>query len=184
MLKVLLWVGGSVTVLALALASVLGGAPLTAAPGTMSATYKSLYLGAAATCPGLPPEILMAIGQIESSHGADPVAISYAGAMGPMQFMPATWVAYGVDANHDGTIDPFDPADAIYSAARLLCADGGGDPTTLLEAVALYNPGDPTYALNVMAVAQGYEKVVPPGTPTLTVTSPLTSTSTPTSTGH
>ncbi len=34
--------------------------------------------------------------------------------------MPATWKMYGVDANHDGEKDPFNPVDAIFAAARYL----------------------------------------------------------------
>jgi hypothetical protein len=39
-----------------------------------------------------------------------------------MQFMPASWKAYGVDANKDGSKDPFNPVDAIFAAARYLKA--------------------------------------------------------------
>jgi len=170
MIKVILWGLVIAVVLLLAMGSFVGdGVSLQADPGMMSAQYKAMYLAAALTCPGLPPEVLMAIGQIESGHGAND-GPSYAGAIGPMQFMPATWVAYGVDGNHDGFADPFDPADAIPSAARLLCADGAGNPKTLMDAVELYNPGDPTYAVAVMEVAKGYSKVVP----TATVTAPPT----------
>jgi membrane-bound lytic murein transglycosylase B len=172
MIRALFWGLVIAVVLVLAMASFLGdGISLSADPASMPAQYKAMYLAAAGTCPGLPPEVLMAIGQIESSHGANP-GPSFAGAIGPMQFMPATWVAYGVDGNNDGIADPFDPADAIPSAAGLLCADGGGDPKTLMDAIARYNPGDPTYAVAVMEVAKGYAKVVPggPGLPTSTVT--------------
>jgi hypothetical protein len=41
-----------------------------------------------------------------------------------MQFMPATWRSYGVDANHDGVRNPSDPGDAIFAAARYLRANG------------------------------------------------------------
>jgi membrane-bound lytic murein transglycosylase B len=170
MIKVILWGLAIAVVLLLAMGSLVGdGIPLQANPGTMSPAYKAMYLAAAQTCAGLPPEVLMAIGQIESGHGAND-GPSYAGAIGPMQFMPATWVAYGVDGNHDGFADPFDPADAIPSAARLLCADGAGNPKTIMDAVELYNPGDPTYAVAVMEVAKGYSKDVA----TATVTAPPT----------
>ena len=39
--------------------------------------------------------------------------------------MPATWKAYGVDANKDGVKDPYNPVDAIFAAARYLKAAGG-----------------------------------------------------------
>jgi len=174
MIKAILWGLVIFVILLLAMGSFISdGAALQASPGMMSAQYKAMYLAAAAEdCPGLPAEVLMAIGQIESGHGAND-GPSYAGAIGPMQFMPATWVAYGVDGNHDGFADPFDPADAIPSAANLLCADGAANPKSLMDAVELYNPGDPTYAFAVMEVAKGYTKEVP-GAPTATVTAPPT----------
>ena len=36
--------------------------------------------------------------------------------------MPATWQAYGTDANKDGRKDPYNPVDAIFAAARYLKA--------------------------------------------------------------
>ena len=38
-----------------------------------------------------------------------PVGVSSAGAIGWMQFMPGTWRGYGVDADGNGTADPYDP---------------------------------------------------------------------------
>ena len=176
MIKAILWGLAIVIIVLLAMGSFVGdGISLQASPGMMSPQYKAMYLAAAETCPGLPAEVLMAIGQIESGHGAND-GPSYAGAIGPMQFMPATWVGYGVDGNHDGFADPFDPADAIPSAAKLLCVDGAGNPKTLMDAVELYNPGDPTYAVAVLEVAKGYAKEVP--TPTVT-TPPTTSPTSP-----
>ena len=178
MIKAIVWGLIGFVLLVLAMASFIDdGISLQASPGMMSAQYKTMYLAAAKTCPGLAPEVLMAIGQIESGHGAND-GPSYAGAIGPMQFMPATWVAYGVDGNHDGFADPFDPADAIPSTARMLCADGASNPKTLMDAVELYNPGDPTYAVAVMEVAKGYSKEVPGGV-TATVTAPPTATVAP-----
>ncbi len=52
----------------------------------------------------------------------DPYAVrtSYAMAMGPMQFLPGTMLAYGVDFDRDGAIDPHVLADAMATAARFL----------------------------------------------------------------
>ena len=77
------------------------------------------------TCHGLSWTVLAAIGQVESGHGSN-ASTSYAGAQGPMQFMPATFAAYAVDGDHDGDKDIMDPADAIFSAAHYLCANGAG----------------------------------------------------------
>lgn len=87
--------------------------------------FRRLYHAAARTCPGMSWTLLAAIGQVESGHGANP-GTSYAGARGPMQFMPATFVAYGVDGDDDGDVDIDDPADAVFSAANYLCANGAG----------------------------------------------------------
>src|SRR3546814_18632247 len=46
---------------------------------------------------------------------------SAAGAQGPMQFMPATWAAYG------GGGDINDTRDAIFGAARYLAANNGAN---------------------------------------------------------
>ncbi len=56
---------------------------------------------------------------------------STAGALGPMQFMPATWAAYG-----RGNIN--DPHDAILAAARYLHANGA--PGDMGNAIYHYNP--------------------------------------------
>jgi len=106
--------------------------------GQVPADYFALYRAAAATCPGLPWPVVAAIGQVETGHGTN-VAVSSAGAQGPMQFMPTTFAAYGVDGDGDGDIDIWDPADAIFSAANYLCANGGGLPRKLRGAIWRYN---------------------------------------------
>ncbi|MCD5349610.1 lytic transglycosylase domain-containing protein [Kineosporia mesophila] len=92
------------------------------------AEYQSAYQEAAGTCAGLRWTLLAAVGQVESGHGRN-VGPSSAGAQGPMQFMPATFAAYGVDGDLDGVTDIQDPQDAIFSAAKYLCAGGIGRGT-------------------------------------------------------
>ena len=46
------------------------------------------------------------------------------GAEGPMQFEPATFAEYAVRADPSARLTPYNPADAILTAARMLCADG------------------------------------------------------------
>src|ERR671936_2142234 len=57
---------------------------------------------------------------------------SATGAQGPMQFMPATWRAYGLGG------DVHDPHDAIMGAANYLHASGA--PTDYRRALYSYNP--------------------------------------------
>jgi hypothetical protein len=73
---------------------------------------------------GIRWEILAAINEIETDYGRN-LNVSSAGALGWMQFMPGTWRTYGVDANHDGKRDPYNPVDAIFAAGRYLKAAGG-----------------------------------------------------------
>lgn len=82
------------------------------------------------------PSILAAIASVESDFGRNP-GPSSAGAIGFMQFMPATWKTYGVDADGNGTADPYTPADAIFAAARYLRASGA--PTDWHRALFAYN---------------------------------------------
>jgi soluble lytic murein transglycosylase-like protein len=104
-----------------------------------SAQYLALYKSAAPTCPGLSWTVLAAIGQVESGHGRN-MGTSSAGAQGPMQFEPTTFAAYAVDGDHDGVTNIMDPADAIYTAAHYLCANGAGrGPSALSNAILHYN---------------------------------------------
>ncbi|MEA2217712.1 MAG: hypothetical protein QOJ35_338 [Solirubrobacteraceae bacterium] len=84
----------------------------------------------------IPWPILAAINEIETDFGRN-VAVSSAGAIGWMQFMPATWRSWGVDADHDGVKDPNNPRDAIFAAARYLRA--GGAPRNMRRAIFAYN---------------------------------------------
>src|SRR5256884_7090320 len=54
-----------------------------------------------------------------------------------MQFMPATWIQYGVDALNAGYADPYNPVDAIFAAARYLRAAGAA--RDLRSALLAYN---------------------------------------------
>ncbi|HEX6390817.1 MAG TPA: lytic murein transglycosylase, partial [Solirubrobacteraceae bacterium] len=84
-------------------------------------------------------EILAAINEIETDYGRN-LNVSSAGALGWMQFMPATWRMYGVDANKDGVKDPYNPVDAIFASARYLRAAGG--EKDVRRAVFAYNHAD------------------------------------------
>ena len=91
---------------------------------------------AAAVQYGVPWQILAAINEIETNYGTDQ-SVSTAGAVGWMQFMPETWLQYGVDALNSGYADPYNPVDAIFAAARYLRAAGAS--TDLHAAILAYN---------------------------------------------
>ena len=77
----------------------------------------------------VPWQVLASINAVETRFGRI-LGPSSAGAMGPMQFMPATWDAYG-----RGDIN--DPHDSIIAAARYLSASGA--PERMRDALFAYN---------------------------------------------
>ena len=81
---------------------------------------------------GVPWQYLAAIHLVETRMGRIR-GLSSAGAQGPMQFMPATWAAYG-------TGDVNDTRDAIVGAARYLRAAGA--PGNMARALWAYNHSD------------------------------------------
>jgi membrane-bound lytic murein transglycosylase B len=105
---------------------------------------------AAAVQYGVPWQILAAINEIETNYGADQ-SVSTAGAVGWMQFMPETWMSYGVDALNAGYADPYNPVDAVFAAARYLRAAGAG--TDLHGAILAYNHSE-EYVASVMLRAK------------------------------
>ena len=78
----------------------------------------------------IPWQTLASLNFVESRFGRI-LGPSSAGAMGPMQFMPATWAAYG----NGGDIN--DPHDSIMGAARYLAASGA--PERMSDALFAYN---------------------------------------------
>ena len=84
----------------------------------------------------IPWQILAGINAIETNFGSN-LNISPAGAIGWMQFMPATWMEYAVDATGNHRPNPYDPRDAIFTAARYLAANGGAHH--IRQALFAYN---------------------------------------------
>jgi membrane-bound lytic murein transglycosylase B len=96
--------------------------------------------------------------------------VTYARAMGPMQFLPGTWARYASDGKGDGTADPQNLFDATLAAARYLCAGGLDlrDPAQVMAAILRYNNSMP-YAQNVLGWAAAYATgVVPVDLPPIT----------------
>jgi len=130
-MKILIAAWATLIASVLAIAAVAGGPGLGATPPSAAAVDQippsllPVYVGATATCPGLPWQILAAIGTIESDHGSgrldpatgnvyppilgpaldgtngyaripDPIAPDgWAHAAGPMQFLTTTWNQWG-----------------------------------------------------------------------------------------
>jgi hypothetical protein len=91
---------------------------------------------AAGAAYGIPWQVLAAINEVETDYGRD-LSLSSAGAEGWMQFLPSEWAQFGVDVNNDGFADPYNPADAIFAAARYLEKAGGSHD--IRAAVFAYN---------------------------------------------
>ena len=134
---------------------------------------------------GVPWYLLAAHHRVETIFSTMDPMLSPAGAEGPMQFMPCTFVGwqhptcgglglgeipenekvdpaiikkyggYGVDANGDGIADPWDIEDAIYSAANYLSKYGAAEGE-LREAVYSYNHSE-KYVEDVLYYAEFYK---------------------------
>jgi cell wall-associated NlpC family hydrolase len=131
--------------------------------------YLLLYQQAAATCPGLDWTVLAGIGRVETNHGRSILpgvrsGSNSAGAQGPMQFLPATFAEYSQPIPEGGADppSPYDPVDAIYAAARMLCANGARSGADIHAAIYAYNHTD-TYVDQVLAAAHAYAGAVDPG---------------------
>lgn len=138
------------------------------AAGDIPAGMLVLYQRAAtAECDQLPWTVLAAVGKVESDHGRSTLpgvhsGSNRAGAMGPMQFLPATFAGYARPVPPGGANppSPYDPVDAVHAAARYLC-DSGARTGDLRAALFTYNhSGD--YVNAVLAVARRYAAAAAP----------------------
>jgi cell wall-associated NlpC family hydrolase len=148
------------------LAASTAAAPTALAQDDIPADYLAWYQAAAPTCPGLQWQVLAGIGTVESDNGQSGApgvhaGANFAGAEGPMQFEPATFTEYAVDADPDQPLSPYDPQDAIWTAAAMLCANGarGGTTAGIRQAVYAYNHAT-WYVNEVLAWAAKYAQPV------------------------
>jgi murein DD-endopeptidase MepM/ murein hydrolase activator NlpD len=121
---------------------------------TTALTFQQLELiwQSAGAAYGIPWQVLGAINKVESNFGGN-MGPSSAGAIGWMQFMPDTWLRWGMDANGDGVANPWTAEDAIYAAARYLAASGGR--TDISRAIFSYNHAQ-WYVDEVLGIAKTF----------------------------
>jgi peptidoglycan DL-endopeptidase CwlO len=144
------------------------------ATGSIPANYLTGYQSAGREF-GIPWTILAGIGTVESDNGQSDAPGVHSGtnpygAAGPMQFGVGgaagdTWggapihpaaehtAGYGIDGDHNGTVDVYDPGDAIPSAAWFLRAHGA--PANTQAAIFAYNHSD-QYVNQVLDWASRY----------------------------
>ncbi|QVJ03518.1 lytic murein transglycosylase (plasmid) [Nocardiopsis eucommiae] len=85
----------------------------------------------------------------------------YDRAVGPMQFIPSSWVIYGQDGNGDGEKDPHNVFDATLAAVAHLCGNGPWDFTKrddLRQALWNYNNSN-AYVESVLSNIDNYDSM-------------------------
>lgn len=86
-------------------------------------------------------------GRIDNDPAADR-------AVGPLQFLPSTWMTWGSDGDRDGVRDPQDVDDAALTAGRYLCATGALDTAAGWTAAVLSYNHSSDYVDAVFAAAE------------------------------
>lgn len=114
--------------------------------------YKS-----AASMFGIEWQLLRAVHIVETGGRGNTTVASYAGAQGPMQFMPSTFRAYAIDGDGDGVTNINDVDDAIFSAANYLAKNKAA--TDVRNALLRYNHSN-AYVEHVLGIARslGFSK--------------------------
>lgn len=107
---------------------------------------------------------LSALIQLCEKLQIDPIGIngSFAGALGPAQFIPSSFVKFGVDGNADGKVNPFDMEDCIASIANYLKLAGWKEEGAIdkkRQAIWIYNHHE-VYVNTVMML---YDKLIAAG---------------------
>jgi membrane-bound lytic murein transglycosylase B len=113
---------------------------------------KRALVQAAAARYGIDWKILEAVWQVESGKSWDTSKTSYAGATGPMQFLPSTFRKYAVDGNSDGVVSIYSAHDSVYAGANLL-ASAGAATGAVERALFAYNHSY-SYVKKVLRIAR------------------------------
>ncbi len=103
-----------------------GGVGDALAAGSVPPEFAPWISQAGGLCPQITPSLLAA--QLQAENGfryGDDAPVSYAGAGGPAQFMPATWASYGADYDGDGTVDINSIGDAVIAQGHYMCSIAG-----------------------------------------------------------
>lgn len=85
----------------------------------------------------------------------------YDAAVGPMQFIPSSWVIFGQDGNGNGEKDPHNVFDATLAAVAHLCNGGPwdfNDQEDLRKALFSYN-NSTSYVNDVLASIRNYDSL-------------------------
>ncbi len=120
---------------------------------TTSGGFDSIYAEAEKIY-GVPRQIIAAVHYVETGQRGDTTIASYAGAQGPMQFMPSTFSAYAQDGDGDGVALINDVHDAIYTGAKYLAANGAASGN-VSGALYRYNHSY-SYVEQVLAIARSF----------------------------
>lgn len=100
---------------------------------------------------GIEWQLLRAVHIVETGGRGNTTVASYAGAQGPMQFMPSTFRAYAIDGDGDGATNINDVDDAIFSAANYLARNKAA--TDVRNALLRYNHSN-AYVEHVLYIAR------------------------------
>jgi len=125
---------------------------VSASTGLSHSSLNELYQKAGNSF-GLDWRILAAVHSAESGQAVQHYRVSYAGARGPMQFLPSTFYHYAVDGDNDGRLNIYDVDDAVFTAARYLAANGGMQ--NIRKALYCYNHSW-KYVERVLAIASQF----------------------------
>ena len=117
----------------------------------LSGQFIAQYVGASAKY-GVPWQVIAAVHYTETGQRGDTAISSYAGAQGPMQFMPSTFRSYAVDGDGNGSAQIGDVDDAIYTAANYMASNGAANGQ-VVNALYRYNH-DYSYVYHVLGIAR------------------------------